>query len=231
VGNAASRLSGAGCSEVRSARAPLVPVRRRCCASMAPPAFQPPRKTCVNQADRLARDPYWRSRLAAAAIARFFSDAPQLISLSAPFNCSDSSSTPSAKRWSSTRAERACGGGRSQPGQSSNRPSKRPEDCDGHHDDADQHAKDPFREEQGCRLCGCPATPPLARKVGNKRIELAERAGAQGPPAPLVELLGGQPARDRVVAQPVGDALAIRVGSPNRPIAHSQDLTASAVSS
>ena len=81
-------------------------------------------------------------------------------------------------------------------------------------------------EEQCRRPRGWPATPARTRKVGEKHVELAQRAGGKREAAPLVELLSCQPARDRVVAQTAGDTLAIRVGSPNHSIAHGPDLTA-----
>ncbi len=50
------------------------------------------------------------------------------------------------------------------------------------------------------------------RQVGQQVIELAERLGAEGGVHPLIEFLGGQPARGVVLAQQRCSAVAIRVG-------------------
>jgi hypothetical protein len=62
--------------------------------------------------------------------------------------------------------------------------------------------------------------PALAWKVGQKGVELAQRASTEGSASSLVEVLRGKPADDRVVAQDASYALAICVGSPDGAIVH-----------
>jgi hypothetical protein len=50
------------------------------------------------------------------------------------------------------------------------------------------------------------------RQVGQQLVDLAQRLGAERGVHPLVELLGGQPARGVVLAQQGRGAVAIRVG-------------------
>jgi hypothetical protein len=56
----------------------------------------------------------------------------------------------------------------------------------------------PSARSSAAALASGRATPALARKVGEQRMQLAQRAGGEGAAAALVELVGGQPARDGV---------------------------------
>jgi hypothetical protein len=108
--------------------------------------------------------------------------------------------------------------------QPSARQGERPENRDRHDDDADEHPKDPLREEQQYRAGGCQPVAALARKVDEKDVKLVQCPSRKGVAAPLVEFVHAQPAGHRVAAQLGRYALAIGVRSPNGAIAHDPDL-------
>lgn len=122
-----------------------------------------------------------------------------------------------AQRWGASRVERA---GSDSGRQSRTGPGERPENRDRHDEDPDQHPEDTFRQKHQHRRGRYRTVSALARKVGQKGVELAQRASAERSAGTLVEVFRGYPADDRVVAQDASYALAIRVGSPNGAIAH-----------